>query len=92
MSNKEDLIRNADIERIAKEGQKIYDKVKGEYEPTHNGKFLAIEIESGEVYLGNTSAEAVELAREQHPDKVFYVVKIGYAAAETLAALVKDWV
>jgi hypothetical protein len=91
MPDREDLIKNADIEKIAKEGQKIYDKIKIKYEPEHNGEFLAIEIESGKIYLGKSSAEAVEIAREKHKDKVFYVVKIGYSVAETLAALIEEW-
>lgn len=31
------------------------------------------------------SSDAVEQARKEHPDKVFYVVKIGYSVAEALA-------
>ncbi len=92
MSDRDDLLKNANIEKIAQDGQKIYDKIKVKYEPAHNGEFLAIETESENAYLGKTSAEAVEIAREKHPDKVFYVIKIGYAVAETLAALAKQWI
>jgi len=86
-NNNEELIKSADIQKIAEEGAKIYDKIKSNYEPVNNGKFLAIDIESNDVFLGNTSSEAVELARKAHPNKVFYVVKIGFSAAETLASL-----
>ena len=81
----QDLIKKADIQKIAEQGGKIYQKIKVNYDPKENGKFLAIDIDSGEVYLANTSAEAVELAREAHPGKVFYVVKIGYDTVETMA-------
>lgn len=83
----EELIKQADIQKIAEEGSKIYDDVKVKYEPQDNGKFLAIDIESKDIFLGNTSSEAVELARKAHPNKVFYVVKIGHSVAETLANL-----
>lgn len=83
--NTQDLIKNSDIQKIADEGEKIYQKVKIQYEPQEKGKFLAIDIETENLYLGTTSAEALELARQQHPDKVFYVVKIGFDVAETLA-------
>lgn len=79
------LIKNADIQRIAKEGTKIYDDVKSDYDPKEHGKFLAIEIDSKSVYLAKTSAEALELARKKHPNKIFYVVKIGFDVAETMA-------
>ena len=80
-----DLIKKTDIQKIAEEGAKIYGEIKVNYDPKEKGKFLAIDIDSREVYLGNTSAEAVELARQNHPDKVFYVVKIGFDVAETMA-------
>lgn len=83
----EELIKNSDLQKIATEGAKIYEKIKVKYEPKDNGKFLAIDIDSSDTYLGTTSAEAVELARGDHSKKVFYVVKIGFDAAETLAHL-----
>lgn len=81
----ENLIKTADIQRIASEGAKIYDQIKVQYDPQEHGKFLAIDIDSKKAYLGATSAEAVLLARAHHPNKVFYVVKIGFDVAETMA-------
>ena len=86
MSAEDDaLLRKTDIEKIASDGAKIYEKIKVQYEPNERGKFLAIEVESGKAYLATSSAEALELARTVHPEKLFYVVKIGYDYAETLA-------
>jgi hydrogenase maturation factor len=79
------LIQKADIHRIAEEGTKIYEQIKESYDPKEKGKFLAIDIESRDVYLGNTSADALTLAIQQHPKKVFFVVKIGFDTAETMA-------
>lgn len=81
----EELIKKADIQKIAEEGTKIYQGIKTDFEPHQNGKFLAIDIDSQTTYIGNTSAEALELARQKHPHKVFYVVKIGFNFAEMLA-------
>ncbi len=85
MNNGEELIKQANIQKIAEEGAKIYDQIKVQYDPQERGKFLAIDIESKDVYLGTSSADALELARQQHPNKVFYVVKIGFDVAETMA-------
>jgi hypothetical protein len=79
MQNKE-LIKNVNIQQLAEEGKRVYEEVKHKYEPQDNGKFLAIDVD--------TNSEAVEAAREAHPDKVFYVVKIGFSASEVLAELV----
>ena len=88
--NNDDLIKKADIQKIAEAGAKIYETIKLQYEPAQNGQFLAIDIESKDTYISNTSSEAVELARKAHPNKVFYVVKIGFSAAETLASLASN--
>ena len=84
----EELMKNTDLEKIATQGSLIYQGVKSKYEEHDIGKFLAIDIESREQYLASTSSEAVAMARKAHPNKVFYVVKIGFDAAETMANLI----
>lgn len=84
MSN-EELLKTADIQKISSEGAKIYESLKLKYEPEHNGKFLAIDVDSKDVYLANDGAQAVELARQAHPNTVFYLIKIGHETAETVA-------
>ena len=86
MENNEELLKNINNEKIAEGGSKIYEEVKDQY-IEYKGKFLAIDVESKDVYLADNSADAVVLARKEHPGKVFYVVKIGFSVAETLANL-----
>lgn len=83
----DDILKKTDIQKIAQDGARIYEKIKIQYDPQEKGKSLAIDVESEDVYLANTSAEALELARKAHPNRVFYVIKIGYDVAETLAKL-----
>ncbi len=73
------------ISEVAEKGAKIYAATKSKYDPQEKGKFLAIDIVSKSTYLGTSSAEALTKARKQHPDRIFYVVKIGYDVAETMA-------
>lgn len=83
--NSDNLLKKANLQKIAREGSKIYEQIKQDYEPQKNGQFLAIEIEDQKVYLGKTSADALNLARNNHPGELFFVVKIGFQAAETVA-------
>lgn len=85
----EELIKKTDIQKLADDGIKIYQKIKHEYEPQNNEKFLAIDIGTEKVYLGDTTSEAVEKAKIAHPEKVFYVVKIGSSFSEVLAELAR---
>ena len=56
-------------EQIAKRGGEIYEeKYKQQYEPQHNGKFLAIEVESGEAFLSESIEGAYQKAHEKFPD------------------------
>ncbi len=83
----EKITMNAGLQKVVDEGIKIYEKIKGKYEQAYTGKFLAIDIDSHDVYMSDTSADAVMAARKEHPTKIFYVVKIGYDAVETLASV-----
>ena len=75
------------MQEIAEKGAKIYQELRENFEPAQIGKFLAIEVGSGDSYLAEASSEAVEQARKAHPNTIFYVVKIGHSVAETLAGL-----
>ena len=57
----EDLIKKVNMEKIASEGTKIYEEIKSKYEPQDNGKYLAIEIDSKEVFLADNTAEKTSL-------------------------------
>jgi hypothetical protein len=74
------------LQEIADKGAVIYEGIKGKFEPDQKGKFLAIEVESGNYYFGETSKDAIDLARAANPGKRFYLVKIGFTATETLMA------
>ncbi|MBU2595342.1 hypothetical protein KJ713_00735 [Patescibacteria group bacterium] len=87
MNHNDELIKKADIQKIAAKGTKIYEKVKNNYEPQNNGKFIAINVDNEDIFLADNSSEAVEKARQKYPNKVFYVVKIGYSATEIMAKL-----
>jgi len=42
------------------------------------GAIAVIEPETGEYFLGRTLTEAIKKAKEKHPGKVFYSIRIGY--------------
>jgi hypothetical protein len=80
----EEITKNADLQKVVDQGKKIYEEIRGQYEPSYNGKFLAIDIDSRKTYMADTSVDAMLKARTEHPKKVFYMVKIGYDAVETI--------
>ncbi|MCR4403750.1 MAG: hypothetical protein NUW06_00360 [Candidatus Acetothermia bacterium] len=65
-------------EQLVARGQEIYQRLKDQLEPGHNGKIVAIEVESGDYFLGESVVEAGKKARQKYPDKPFYFVKVGF--------------
>jgi len=83
----QDFFPKGEMERITREGTKIYETIKDQYEPQHYGKYLAIDPESKDAFMDEDGAQAVLKAKEKYPKRVFFLVKIGYAAADTLMSL-----
>ena len=46
MNDNDELIKKANLQEIVDKGEKIYEQIKSQYEPQHNGKFLAIECKT----------------------------------------------
>lgn len=67
----------ANRRKIAETGKAIYDQLRPELEEEHLGEFVAIDIETGDYFVGETLTEADAKARQEYPDRVFYVVRIG---------------
>ncbi len=67
---------------IARKGEGIYHaRLKKLLEPKYHGWYVAIEVESGDYFLGQTTVEALEKAEKEHPAKKFYIIKVGFPAA-----------
>ena len=70
---------------IAHKGEEIYQKVSKRLEKDHWGDFIAIEVESGKYFLGQTQIEAIEKAKKHFPEKIFYLMKIGFPSVVTFS-------
>lgn len=77
MEDMETPVVVADAREIATKGKQIYQRLQAELEEKYLGRFVAIEVESGDYFVGDTLTEADAKAREKHPDQVFYVVRVG---------------
>jgi hypothetical protein len=70
---------------IVERGEKIYDeKLKDTLEPHNIGKFLVIDIETGEYELDDDDLAAALRAYKKNPDGARYEMRIGYASSGTI--------
>ncbi len=72
-------------DNLASRGREIYDRnLRQILEPDLRGRFVAIEVESGEYFLGSTITESIANGRKKYPTRLFYVMRVGYEAAVSL--------
>jgi hypothetical protein len=70
-----------DKDTLAEKGETIFRSIEEKLKPEHLGKVVAIEVGSGDFFLGRTGSEAVGEAKKKHPNKIFYLARIGSRAA-----------
>jgi hypothetical protein len=76
-----EVITNVDMHRLGEEGERIYyEKLKPILEPKYKGKIIAIEVDSGDYFIGDSVIEAGDKAKQKYPDKIFHFMRIGYRA------------
>ena len=68
---------------LASRAHAIYDaQLRRQLEPHENGRYLALEVETGDYEIANSIVAANQKMRERHPlPALFFTFRIGYPAA-----------
>ena len=70
------------VEDVANRGEAIYqEQIKPLVDPLHYGKFLVIDVETGDYEIGKRMREASKILRERRPKAITYGVRVGFLAA-----------
>lgn len=70
---------------IVHAGQALYDEcIRVKVEASHQGKFLAVDIETGEYEIDVDELAALKRAKAKHPDAALYLLRIGSSTAYRL--------
>jgi len=73
---------NPDVNQFVRAAEEIYaTRLQAELELEHRDKFVAIEPESGDYFLGKTLNEATQAARQIYPDRLTHAMRVGHRAA-----------
>jgi hypothetical protein len=76
-----------DHHELARRGREYYDRfLRARLEPQSDGKFLALEVETGDYELGDSSLDALDRAETKHPDSVFCILRVGHRTAGRIGA------
>ena len=73
---------SAETKSVIARAKQIYaGQLQADLEARYRDRFVAIEPESGEYFLGDTFDEAVKSARKKYPTRLSHTIKIGHGAA-----------
>jgi hypothetical protein len=72
-------------EEVESRGEEIYERQRRKIvEPGNHGRFIVIDIQSGDFEVDEIDLEATKRALAKHPDAVLYGLRIGFPTAYTL--------
>ncbi len=79
------------LSEFAQKGEEIYKmRILPEIsEEKLKGKFVAIEVDSGQYFIDDLDVKALTRAKREFPGKIFYVKRIGYRAVYKHHGIVK---
>lgn len=73
-------------EEIARRGNELYRQtIRDQVLPQHKGKFLVLDIESGDYEIDEDDLSAEEALRLRRPAGILFGLRIGYTSAYTLS-------
>jgi hypothetical protein len=81
---------SGETKSVIERAKRIYaERLQAVLEPQHWDRFVAIEPDSGDYFLGDTFDEAVKLARAKHPSGLSHTIRIGHRAAFHMGGMLR---
>lgn len=69
-------------EETARRARDVYERsIRAEVEGVHDGRFLVVDVESGEYEVADDALSASDRLRERRPEAVLYLMRVGRPAA-----------
>lgn len=69
-------------EEIARRGREVYERgIRREVEREHRGRFLVLDVESGDYEIADDDLDASERLLERRPDALLYGLRVGEGVA-----------
>lgn len=74
-------------EEIARLGRERYEReIRDEVEPEHSGRFLVLDVSSGDYEIAEDNLDASERLMERRPEALLYGLRVGEGAAYRIGA------
>ena len=70
------------IEEMAERGRKLYEeRIKASVDPIHYGKFVVIDLDTGDYEIDKRHISAIKKLRERRPGALTYGIRVGFPSA-----------
>jgi hypothetical protein len=78
-------------EEIRRRAEEIYRRdIRTKLTPQDKGKFLVVDIESGDYEMDDDDLSAAEILKARQPNGVFFGLRVGYTSSYTLAGTMEE--
>ena len=75
---------------VARRGLSLYEtRLRSLLEPQHREDYVAIEPDSGDYFLGKTLSEAIRSARQAHPQRLAFALRVGHSNTIELGVMAR---
>ena len=75
---------------VVERGEKIYkEDLRSILEPEHNGKYVVIDVDTGEYEIDASHLAASRRAHQKKPGTVFFVTRVGFGAMGRLGGVTR---
>ena len=72
-------------DEVVRKGEALYEeRIRPKVGADEQGKFLVVDIETGEFLLDKDELQALKRAKARNPDAVLYMLRVGYSTAYRL--------
>ncbi len=72
---------------IARRGTELYEKnIRERVETEHHGKYLVLDIETGEYEIDSDHLAALKRAHRKRPDALLFTLRVGHKTAGRIGA------
>ncbi len=79
------MVKTFDPKKLARKGQAYYDRVlRSKLEPKHKGKYLILDVETGEYEMDADELAALDRYEAKHSGHLCYVIRVGYPVSGSI--------
>lgn len=75
------MVAQNDLDDVSRRAWLLYDQLRAQLEPKHDGRFVMINLDTGEFELGDSDVAVARTAKARFPHAPLFLLRVGRQAA-----------